>query len=87
VEIVAGAGDPILSPKANAAFVAAHIPGAKFTLYPGGVGHYTFLDTCTETGRKGSPGLCVDRPGVDRDAIHARTAKKAVAFFDRTLAP
>jgi predicted dienelactone hydrolase len=86
-EIVAGAGDPILSPHDNAGFVAAHIPGARLTIYPGGVGHYTFLDTCVPAAKSQNPGLCVDRPGVDRDAIHAETAEKAVAFFDRTLNP
>lgn len=87
VEILAGAGDPILSPRTNAGFVAAHIPGAKLTIYPGGVGHYTFLDTCVPAAKAQNPGLCMDRPGVDRDAIHAETARKAVAFFDRTLTP
>lgn len=85
VEIVAGAGDPILSPKANAAFAATHIPGAQLSIYPGGVGHYTFLDTCTPMGQTTRPGLCVDRPGVDRNAIHAETARKAAAFFTENL--
>jgi predicted dienelactone hydrolase len=85
VEIVAGAGDPILSSKANAGFVAAHIPGANLTIYPGGVGHYTFLDTCVPAAKSQNPGLCVDAPGIHRDAIHAETAWKTVAFFDRTL--
>jgi predicted dienelactone hydrolase len=87
VEIVAGAGDPILSPPANAGFVAAHIPGAKLTIYPGGVGHYTFLDSCVAAAKKQNPGFCADPPGVDRDAIHLTTAEKAVTFFDRTLTP
>lgn len=85
VEIVAGAGDPILSPHANAGYVAAQIPGAKLTIYPGGVGHYTFLDTCAPAAKSQNPGLCEDRPGVDRDAIHTETAAKAVAFFDKSL--
>lgn len=87
VEIVAGAGDPILSPKTNAAFAAAHIPGARLTIYPGGVGHYTFLDTCTSLGQQQRPQLCVDRAGVHRDAIHEETAQKAIAFFTKVLDP
>src|SRR5208282_321187 len=47
VEIVAGAGDPILPPASNAEILAHSIPRAKLTIYPGGVAHYTFLDTCT----------------------------------------
>lgn len=87
VEIVAGAGDPILSPRTNAAYVASQIPGVRLTIYPGGVGHYTFLDTCVGAAKLQNPGLCVDRPGVDRDAIHTRTADRAVNLFDRTLTP
>ena len=85
VEIVAGAGDPIAVPAENAEVLARAIPGAKLTLYPGGVGHYTFLDTCTAWGKQHMPGICVDRPGVNRDAIHAETARKALAFFDKEL--
>jgi predicted dienelactone hydrolase len=81
VAVVAGAGDPILSPKANAAYAAAHIPGAKLTILPGGVGHYTFLDTCTASGKAELPPICVDQPGVDRDAVHAQVAHKATDFF------
>lgn len=86
VEIVAGAGDPIVPPDANARYLAAHTPHARLVIYPGAVGHYTFLDTCTDFGKKHTPGLCVDRPGVDRDGIHAEAAIEAVRFFDETLA-
>jgi predicted dienelactone hydrolase len=46
VDIVAGAGDPVAPPATNARYLAAHIPHAQLTIYPGGVSHYTFLDTC-----------------------------------------
>jgi pimeloyl-ACP methyl ester carboxylesterase len=85
VEIVVGAGDPIAVPKANAEVLAREIPGAKQTVYSGGVGHYTFLDTCTALGRQQSAGFCVDAAGVDRDAIHAEAARQAVIFFGRSL--
>jgi predicted dienelactone hydrolase len=85
VEIVAGAGDPIAVPAENAHVLAQAIAGAKLTIYPGGVGHYTFLDTCTPWGREHMPGFCVDQAGVDRESVHAETARKAVAFFDKAL--
>ncbi|HEX4066866.1 MAG TPA: hypothetical protein VHZ09_12655 [Acidobacteriaceae bacterium] len=85
--IVAGAGDPILSPKANAAYAAAHIPGAQLTILPEGVGHYTFLDTCTAWGKGDFPAICGDRPSVDRAAVHAEVAHKAITFFDLHLHP
>ena len=85
VEIVVGAGDPIAIPAQNAEVLAKAIPGAKLTIYPGQTAHYTFLDTCTAWGKTHMPAICVDRPGVDRDAIHSETAEKAAAFFDKTL--
>lgn len=87
VEIVAGASDPIAPPAENAQYFADHINGAKLTILPGGVGHYTFLDVGTDAGRKQVPQLFVDNAGVDREAVHAQVAQMAADFFDRELAP
>lgn len=87
VEIVVGASDPIVPAPANASYLADHIPGAKLTIYPGGVQHYTFLDTCTPMGVQQRPDLCADKPDVDREAIHAEVAGRALRFFQRTLKP
>jgi predicted dienelactone hydrolase len=85
VEIVAGAADPIVPVKGSAEFFAAHIPHAKLVLLGGGVGHYTFLDTCTKLETGQAPLLCKDNPGVDRDAVHLRVAAMAVEFFDEHI--
>ena len=85
VEIVAGADDPIVPVGSSARYFADHIPHAKLTLYPGGVGHYTFLGTCTENGKKIRPAICNDATGVDRTAIHEQTAKTAAEFFNAQL--
>lgn len=87
VEIVAGAADPIAPPAENAQFFATNIKGAKLTLLPGGVGHYTFLDVGTAAGKKQLPQLFVDNPGVDREAVHKQVAAMAAGFFEKTLAP
>lgn len=87
VEIVAGAADAIAPPAENARFFAANIKGAKLTLLPGGVGHYTFLDVGTETGKKQFPKLFVDGPGVDREAVHKQVAAMAADFFAKEIAP
>lgn len=87
VEIVAGAADSIAPPAQNAQFFAANIPGAKLTILPGGVGHYTFLDVGTETGKKRLPQLFLDNTGVDREAVHQQVAEMAAQFFDKELAP
>jgi hypothetical protein len=54
-------------------------------IYPGAVGHFVFLDSCPEFGRKNRPMLCVDAAGVDREVIHAKTADLAVEFFNANL--
>jgi len=85
VDIVAGAGDTIAPPAENAEFFARKIPRADLTILPGGVAHYTFLDSGTEDGRKQLPQFFVDKPGVDREAVHAQVAQMAVDFFNREL--
>jgi len=85
VKIVVGASDPIAPAPRNAEVLAGAIPGAKLTILPGGVAHYTFLDTCTALGRKQSPQFCVDKPGVDREGVHTRVARLAAGFFGRAL--
>lgn len=85
VEIVAGDGDHIAPPTENGQFFAANIRGAKLTILPGGVGHYTFLDVGTEAGKKQFPELFVDNPGVDREAVHNQVGQMAAGFFDKEL--
>jgi predicted dienelactone hydrolase len=85
VEIVAGASDQNVPIGSSAKYFAAHIPGAKLTILPGSVGHYVFLGTCTQAGRKSQPLLCTDAPGVNREAIHTQAAEMAVSFFAKTL--
>jgi len=82
--IVAGLADTNVPPDTSAKFFAAHIPGAKLTLFTG-VGHYTFLATCAEAGRRNRPDLCLDPAGVLRDDIHQQTADLALAFFSANL--
>lgn len=81
VQIVAGEGDSNVPVASGAKYLAANIPGAKLVIYPGTVGHYVFLDSCTEQGRKSAPILCNDAARVDRDAVHFRTVNSALQFF------
>jgi predicted dienelactone hydrolase len=85
VMVVAGEADENVPIVSSAKYFAANIPGAKLTIFPGNVAHYVFLDSCNETGRKTLPLLCQDGEGVDRNAIHAKTAALAEEFFGATL--
>ena len=87
VQIVAGESDQNVPVELNAKYFAAKIPGAKLHIFPGNVAHYVFLDSCSEIGRKTVPILCVDAQGVDRDAIHTDTVRRALQFFRVTLEP
>ena len=84
VAIAAGAEDKVVPIDTSARFFAAHIHGAKLTLF-NGVGHYTFLCACAELGRRTRPDICNDSAGVLRDDIHRQAADLAVAFFSANL--
>jgi len=85
VEIVAGEGDTNVPISSGARYFAVNIPGSKLVIYPGAVGHYVFLDSCTEIGQKSASILCKDAVGVKRDVIHAQTIDSALQFFEHTL--
>jgi predicted dienelactone hydrolase len=85
VAVVAGEGDKIVPISPNAQRYAASILNSRLTLFPGGVGHYTFLGACSDAGRQAQPMLCNDAPGVDREAIHAKTIELATTFFSANL--
>jgi len=81
VAIVAGAQDSIVPIDANAKYIAAQIPHAALTIFPGEIDHYVFVDECTAAGRSTLPQICIDRPGVDRAAIHDEAIDEAAKFF------
>lgn len=84
LEIVVGDGDNLAPSRDNAGYVRSTVRGAKLTSLPH-VGHYTFFDTCTADGKKTQERYCEDGNGVDRDAVHARVAGMAAAFFEKAL--
>jgi predicted dienelactone hydrolase len=80
VRIVHGSNDTTVAPAFNADYYVRWIPHATAMTVPGAA-HYTFLDTCTPLGERNLPAICVDAPGVDRDAVHAAVARDALDFF------
>jgi predicted dienelactone hydrolase len=84
VSLVAGENDVTAPVDTNIHRIAGLLPKAVVTMMPG-ASHYTFLDTCLPDAVEHLAMICKDHPGVDRDAIHARTATQAVEFFGGTL--
>lgn len=84
VHIVGGDGDVITPLRTNAQRYASLIRGARLTVMPGGVGHYTFLHECTPRGRETLP-ICRDAAGVDRRAVHQSVRELALIFFNSVL--
>lgn len=84
VAIVAGDADAVVPVSTSAKLFARNILHAQLLLLPG-VGHYTFLATCSEEGKQSRPELCRDAAGVNRDAVHQRTANEAIKFFQAHL--
>ena len=85
VSMVVGAADRIAPVATNAGRFLALMPNAHLTVLPGGVAHYTFLDTCTDAGKAKLPVYCGDAEGVDREKAHTTVSEMAVKFFDRNL--
>ncbi|MCW5962512.1 MAG: hypothetical protein KIT83_00630 [Bryobacterales bacterium] len=85
VQIVAGRDDDLVPIASSAEYFAAHIPASKLVLLDGGVRHYEFLASCTAWGRQSLPLLCTGKSGVDRNAVHEKTADLAIQFFDAQL--
>ncbi|MFM0502546.1 alpha/beta hydrolase family protein [Paraburkholderia caffeinilytica] len=84
VSLLAGEADVTAPVDTNIHRIAGLMPKANITMVPG-ASHYTFLDTCLPAGMEHLATICKDSPDVDRDAIHAQTAQRAIDFFAATL--
>jgi predicted dienelactone hydrolase len=80
--IVLGDVDPVAPPATNGNVASRLLPNATLTTLPG-VGHYDFLGTCTDAGRKDVP-LCA--VSVPQDRTHEAATTLAKAFFAKNLA-
>jgi predicted dienelactone hydrolase len=80
--IVLGDVDPVAPPSTNGNVASQLLPNAMLTTLPN-VGHYDFLGTCTDAGRKDVP-LCA--VNVPQDHTHETAIALAKAFFAKNLA-
>ena len=79
--IVVGQADKVAPLKTNAQRFAQLIKGAKLTVIPGEVGHYTFLAECNAHGRS-ILDICRDAASIDRAQVHQQVAQLAFEFFE-----
>lgn len=84
VSLLAGTADVTAPVDTNIQRIASLLPKVSVTMVPGAA-HYTFLDTCLPAAVEHLVTICKDNRGVDRDAIHARTARQVLDFFATTL--
>ncbi|MBU7438325.1 alpha/beta hydrolase family protein [Paraburkholderia fungorum] len=84
VSLLAGEADVTAPLDTNIHRIAGLLPKASVTMVPG-ASHYTFLDTCLPGVMDRLATICKDNPGVDRDAVHAQTAQRAIDFFAAAL--
>lgn len=80
VRVVLGDQDDQVLAAPTAAQLGRFLPRADVTRLPD-AGHYSFLAPCSWRGRLFAKALCADPEGVDRQALHARTAADAARFF------
>ena len=80
VAIAVGDADRVAPERSNARRIADYVPEARLERYAG-VGHYAFLNMCTEHGRR-YVAVCKDARGVDREAVHDRAAAYAIGHFE-----
>ena len=68
----------------HAGHYAAHVPNASLVTLDHGEGHFVYLNACTSDLASNGVPLCVDRPGVDREAVHARIAPLVLSFLEKS---
>jgi predicted dienelactone hydrolase len=82
VRIIIGQADKITPLGTNAQRYANLIKGARLTVLPEEIGHYTFLAECNAHG-KAVVNICRDAEAIDRGAVHRQVAQLAFEFFEQ----
>jgi predicted dienelactone hydrolase len=82
VFIVIGQADKVTPRATNAQRYANLIKGARLTVLPEEIGHYTFLAECNPHG-KAVVDICRDAEAVDRAVVHRQVAQLAFEFFEQ----
>ncbi|GLK85383.1 alpha/beta hydrolase family protein [Ancylobacter defluvii] len=81
VLLTVGGADREAPGEAGAGWLHGLIPASRLVPLGADVGHYVFLGECTPEACRAEPAICIDAPGIDRAAIHARVAALALDLF------
>jgi len=87
VWLYAAGADAVLPPDDNARRIRSEIPAlAGYTEIPE-AGHFVFLAPCSPKMQSATPALCLDKPGIDRRAVHEELNGEMLRFFNGHLQP
>jgi predicted dienelactone hydrolase len=81
VLVVGSENNDFLPFEHHAAHYAALLPNASLVTLRDGEGHFVYLNACSADIVVNGVPLCVDREGVDREAVHAKLAPRILAFL------
>lgn len=85
VRLYAAGADSVLPPDVHARKIRIEIPTlAGYTEVPD-ADHFVFLSPCSLPMAQATPALCLDKPGIDRRAVHETLNKEMLRFFDAQL--
>lgn len=85
VFIIGAEKDVMTPPRTNASHYAQNISNASLEIFKGPVGHYVFLNECTDLGREVASTICTDDPTVNREAIHDKVIQFVKSFLNSKL--
>lgn len=84
--LVVGSEDNDFRPfEHHAGRYAALLPNALLLKLSAGEGHFVYLNCCTSDRSANGVPLCVDRAGVDREAVHVPVVSKILDFLGAVL--
>ncbi|MEQ8708904.1 MAG: alpha/beta hydrolase [Rhodospirillales bacterium] len=81
VAITVGGNDQEAPAEICSGWLHDHLPNSSLKRLESTAGHFVFLCECTELGKTEAADICLDASGVDRRAIHDRTASLAISTF------
>jgi predicted dienelactone hydrolase len=86
VQVIGSVANDFLPYEHHAGRYASLLPNAEILALSSGEGHFVYLNGCSSELEVSGVRLCVDRPGVRREDVHALLAPRILAFLRGALA-